>query len=82
MKIRSDIFGWFERGDEIPKNDPPLNAPCIFCMKPCSVPMKTISLMKPGDDKSYFYRCHKACYEERTPEDICRYESSLIDNIE
>jgi hypothetical protein len=37
--------------------------------------------MKMGDEKSYFYRCCKSCYESRTETEINLYESSLIDSL-
>lgn len=75
------LFWYFEWSDKKPTFDPWINIPCIFCWKPLAENKKTISLMKMWDDRSYFYRCCKECYESRTEEEINLYESSLIDNI-
>jgi hypothetical protein len=80
--MRKDIFGYYENPtDEKPAHDPGLNTICVICAKPLSVPLKTISLMKDKDTKSYFYRCHKECYERLSELDINLIESSLIDNL-
>lgn len=79
--MRIDIFGWFSDTGIIPEHDPGLGVNCIFCGKKLSSPIKTISLMKDGDNKSYFYRSHKDCYEQLSNNEITEIESSLIDNI-
>lgn len=80
--IRLDIFGWFDNNDyEKPAHDPGLDTICMICGKKLSPMMKTVSLMKEGDTRSYFYRVHKDCYLSLTEEEILEYEGSLIDNI-
>lgn len=80
--IRPDIFGYFNSPeDETPAHDPGTDTICPICVEKLSEPLKTISLMKRHDARSYFYRTHKGCYEGLTSEDICNLESSLIDNI-
>jgi len=41
---------------------------CPFCTDTYRLggdePLMTVSLMLPGDVKSYFYRCHKRCYQK------------------
>lgn len=81
MSIRTDIFGWFDDHGPLPAHDPGLNVNCLICAKPLTAPVKTISLMKQGDNRSFFYRCHKACYENLPASEISDLESSLIDNI-
>lgn len=81
-EIRKDIFGWFDNPlhDE-PTHDPDLDGICAICAKKLQLPVKTISLMKEGDSRSYFYRTHKNCYEELSEQDIIILDSSLIDNL-
>lgn len=82
VQPRKDIFGYFENSsDQSPTHDPGLETICIFCTIQLEPPMKTISLMKDGDNKSYFYRCHKECYEKLSQNEIIEIESSLIDNL-
>lgn len=80
------LFGYYDEKTDwdkpaTPTYDPGLETECLFCFKPLMVPIKTISLMKVGDAKSYFYRVHKECYETATPEEITTYESTLIDEV-
>lgn len=78
--MRKDIFGWFDSGNaEVPAHDPGLGTICLICGEGLRNPIKTISLMKDGDDKSYFYRTHKYCYENLSSDEVCKLESSLID---
>lgn len=83
--IRTDVFGYFENDtDEVPAHDPGLDATCPFCGNQLIAPRKTISLAlkkKENRDRSYFYRTHKACYENLSEGDITDIESSLIDAI-
>lgn len=79
---RLDVFGYFESWEqEIPAHDPGMNGMCLICGKTLEQPVKTISLMKRGDARSYFYRAHKGCYVNTSPEDISDLESSLIDAL-
>lgn len=78
--MRNDVFGYYDSPEATqPAHDPGLAAICLICGKKLELPVKTISLMKEGDIRSYFYRTHKACYENANPADICLLESSLID---
>lgn len=74
------IFGYFA-GPHSPKPDydPGMDVTCPFCLRPLSTPVKTVSLMAPKSDRSFFYRSHKRCYEAAEPKDICDVESSVID---
>lgn len=78
------IFGYFDSpAQESPAFDPGLAMPCPFCLLSLhSGPRKTISLMAEGDPRSYFYRAHKFCYENASPQEVCAIESSLIDSKE
>lgn len=77
----SSIFGYFDKETEFPTFDPGMNTPCPYCMRLLERPVKTISLMKPGDARSYFYRAHKKCHEYATPQEIQWFESTLIDSL-
>jgi hypothetical protein len=78
--IRKDIFGWFDYpGQEEPTHDPGLKTICPICVGQLNAPVKTISFLKDGDNRSYFYRTHKSCYESANTEDIIAIESSIID---
>ena len=76
----TDIFGFFDKSDQVkPAFDPGLDVPCPFCLGTLERPLKTISLMLPGDARSFFYRAHKACYDDATPEATSQIESAQID---
>lgn len=77
---RSELFGFFDSPDQTtPAFDPGLNVACPFCLRPLELPVKTISLILPGDDRSFFYRSHKSCYETASEKAIGEIEGSLID---
>jgi len=77
--LNKNVFGYFIWNNENPTHDPWLNTYCLFCMDTLSKPIKTISLLWNNDNISYFYRCHKECYENKSEEEIMQYESSIID---
>lgn len=80
--MTNKLFGYFDSAvSDKATYDPGLGVDCLFCSKPLSKPMKTTSIMKDGDSKSYFYRTHKDCYDSASEEDITLYESSLIDSL-
>jgi len=67
IQYGNGMIGFFDNAEQSdPTYDPPHNAPCVVCGEPVCHPMKTISLMwqDGADNKSYFYRSHKACYEK------------------
>ncbi|MBW4469280.1 MAG: hypothetical protein KME45_03350 [Stenomitos rutilans HA7619-LM2] len=74
-------FGYFDRpNQDAPTYDPGMaGGKCLLCGNPLARPVKTISLMRDGDSRSYFYRAHKACYEGADAATITQYESALID---
>lgn len=74
------LFGYYDKPDGKPKYDPGFRVPCLICKSKLNLDIKTISLMRMGDDKSYFYRVHKKCYEDLTQEQIGLLESELIDS--
>ena len=81
VAIRKDIFGWFDNTSDTPAHDPGMNGLCPVCSKTLERPVKTISLMLDGDDKSYFFRVHKQCWEGLSEHEKWLIESSLIDAI-
>jgi hypothetical protein len=78
----SELFGYFNAAtSEKPAFDPGMKALCPHCLHGLQTPVVTVSLMKPGDARSYFYRAHKDCHEIATTDDIQRFESTLIDSL-
>lgn len=65
-----------------PAFDPGLTVDCPVCHKLLSMPVKTISLMAAGDNRSYFYRTHKACYEGLTPQQESDLDGLIIDHVD
>ena len=75
----TSIFGYYTgRSQIVPTHDPGLEVNCPFCGKKLAAPMQIISFLVPGDSRSYFYRFHKACYDE---DKACDIESILVDKI-
>jgi hypothetical protein len=73
------LLGYYDRADQTePTYNPPKDAPCVICYKPLCAPLKTISLLKPGGSRSYFYRAHKACYEGLGDDEIGDLEWSML----
>ena len=79
--MRSDIFGWFNDTSETPAHDPGMTGLCPVCTKVLERPVKTVCLMLDGDNKSYFFRAHKQCWEGISEREQWLIESSLIDTI-
>jgi len=76
-----DIFGYFDSaGQKTPTYDPGRTALCPFCLREIAHgPIKTISLLLDGDNRSYFYRAHKGCWENADHKNRDQIEHSLID---
>lgn len=84
MKVREDIFGWFDNPlDEEPRHDPGVeNGLCLVCTQKLNFPLKTICLaLYDSAEKSYFFRVHKGCWDGLTEKEKSEYECSLIDNL-
>ena len=85
---KQSIFGYFEvAGQVVPSYDPGLTCPCPICLRQLrewptkfGEQFKTISLMKEGDDRSYFFRAHKRCWDNASEEEKNNIEHSLIDS--
>ena len=73
-------YGYFSQANqEVPEYDPGLNINCPICEKLLSMPMKTISVMLEYDNRSFFYRTHKMCYEDLSEEEITKLDSLIVD---
>lgn len=82
MALNKEVFGYYDWNSNEPAHDPWLETYCLYCTKKLSKPMKCISLTLPWDKNSYFYRCHKSCYENwKVNWTVQDYESGLIDWI-
>jgi len=74
------IFGYFDDPfQQSAAYDPGLTALCPHCLRVLDLPVITISLMRQGGPRSYFYRAHRNCHLRANSADIQRVESSLID---
>ena len=81
MTTDLSIFGYFTSPTETkPTFDPGLDVPCPVCLTELTLPVKTISLMPVNDDRSWFFRAHKECWENASKEEQQRIEGSLIDS--
>lgn len=80
MNEEKKLFGWFDSAEQTkPSYNPPTI--CLFCTNKIIPPqVKTISLLADKGNKAYFYRVHKDCYEKASQDEICLYESSILDN--
>ena len=82
MMKHPEWFGYFDSHSDTPTYDPMQDAPCLICLKSWTLnDVKTLSLMRVGDERSYFYRVHKTCYENLSEHDRDTYDWSLIDNL-
>jgi hypothetical protein len=78
--MTNSIFGYYSSPEQLqPDCDPGLEVPCPFCLKKLERPVRTISLLAVGDTRSFFYRAHRQCAVDATPEMVTDVESSLID---
>lgn len=77
---RTNIMGYFDDPKQTtPAFDPGLDVACPICLGTLSTPLVTISLMVPGDDRSFFYRAHRACWDSTTSEEQSHLEGTLVD---
>jgi hypothetical protein len=83
QELQPRIYGYFtEPTQTIPEFDPGLDALCPICAKALDAnDVRTISLMVPDDDRSYFYRVHRSCHEPLSKTDRCKVDGRLIDAI-
>lgn len=94
--MAKSIYGYFDApGQTEPVYDPGLEAPCPVCHKrigeftPDNPNIKTISIMLEFDpelghfrgDRSYFYRVHKACYDNLSDEQQAMLDWPIIDPV-
>jgi len=79
------IYGYYSKPEQaVPEYDPGIvDVPCPACGVAdfTLANVRTISLMGLGDNKSYFYRVHRACHDAMTPEQHGALDGLLIDAI-
>lgn len=77
------IYGYFTDPQQTePVFDPELSVACPVCAKALDVnDVRTISLVVPGDSRSYFYRVHRSCHEPLSEQERVRVDGLLIDAI-
>jgi len=74
--------GYFNEANQTyPAFDPGLEVDCPVCNLPLSPAVVTISLMKKGGSRSYFYRVDKGCYERLSEEQQTDLDSQIIDHL-
>lgn len=77
-------IGYFVGASAAPAYDPPLDAECPVCGKPQSSPRVTISIAPQAwlgfpAGQSFYFRAHKACWENLGHDEQALIESSIID---
>jgi len=79
----SRIYGYFTDPTQVePVFDPGLSAACPVCAEVLNANnVRTISLMVPNNDRSYFYRVHRSCHEPLKDTDRCKLDGLLVDAI-
>lgn len=77
------IYGYFTDPQQTePVFDPGLSVPCPICADMLNaVDVRTISLMVPGDLRSYFYRVHRSCHEPLSEQERIGVDGLLINLI-
>lgn len=83
-QINAQYIGWFADAGEVPEHDPKEKGLCPVCAKQVGKhnaenPLKTISIMKIGDNRSFFFRTHKFCWQSIDEDEQNAIESSIID---
>ena len=81
--MSDDIVGWFDSPGEIPAHDPGVQGtPCPICHGTLSLEdVRTISLMWPGDTRSFFYRVHKSCHQELSDDDKQALDMAILYSV-
>ncbi len=77
-----ELVGYFEGTESTPSYDPGDGSPCLVCTKPMQFKITrnvTISLAVVGGNRSYFFRCHKDCWDGLSEEEQSEIEGSIID---
>lgn len=77
-----NVFGFFDDpAAAAPAYDPGISGVlCPVCLRDLSVPVKTISLMLAGDERSYFFRTHRQCWDNAPDAEREQIEHALIDS--
>lgn len=78
----TSIFGYFDDYYQTePAYDPGLEVDCPVCNKQLSRPVWTVSFFVPGDNRSYFYRMHRACRATLSDAEASNYEQIVVDAV-
>ena len=78
----TSIYGYYDDATQTdPTYDPGLGADCPVCHLSLTPPIVTISLMVPGDSRSYFYRLHRYCQNTLTREQETDIDSVIVDAV-
>jgi len=78
-----NLFGYFDDTSQTPAYDPGLDVICIYCRKKLELPVRSYSLMVPGNNRSYFYRVHRHCSDTMQAEGSeSHYDGIIIDTIQ
>jgi hypothetical protein len=83
-QANSQYIGWFADTGQTPEHDPKEYGLCPVCSRQvgrhsAENPLKTISIMKVEDSRSFFFRTHKLCWESIDQDEQNAIESSIID---
>ena len=78
-------FGWYDRADQAePTHDPGLDVACPICNvrvgRHAVRPIRTVSLS--DGKRSYFYRVHRDCQDQASPDLVTDIESVAIDGVQ
>lgn len=80
VQLPHEWFGYYDSPEQTaPAYDPGDTAPCLICAEPwTSDTVRTVSLMVPGAERSWFYRVHRSCADDETPEAATDRESVYV----
>lgn len=74
-------FGWFDKESQTyPTFDPGLEVNCPVCGLTLSPEVVTLSVMRVGSPRSYFYRVDKGCYEGLSDDQKTALDSVIVDD--
>lgn len=83
----SAIYGYFNDADQVtPAYDPGVSVDCPVCGKVLGHHsndnrLVTISVAVDDDNRSYFYRAHRSCYDALPPEKQSELDWPIVDAV-